>query len=153
MADVFNARGSLGGVFKGTSVAVTLGNGANNGNTGQVGSLVQRIAITYRRNVTRIWELGSDNTYYVIGHTEGSLTMERIVAAVTSDILDALADACTALNTTLNISSNANACANGASLSLQASGPVLVSRGFGADAGQFVFTSSAEVMISGLSKS
>jgi len=153
MADMFGAKGAIGGIFKGTQVALTLGKGSLGGGTGQKGALVQTITLSYTRNVTRVWELGSNDTYYIIGHTEGQAQMNRIVAKVENDILDELGDACKAKDYLLNMSSTADACeGGGAKINLTASGPMLTQRSFSADAGQFVLTSSAAIMFSGLEK-
>lgn len=152
MGDLFGARGAVGGVFKGTQVAVTLGKGTAGGGTGMKGALVQTIALSYTRNVTRVWELGSSDTYFVVGHTEGQMQMNRIVAKVENDILDELSDACKAKEYLVNMTSIANACEGGAKISLVASGPMLTQRSFSADAGQFVLTSSAALMFAGLEK-
>lgn len=150
--DMFGAKGAIGGIFKGTQVALTLGKGTVGGGTGQKGALVQTISLSYTRNVTRVWELGSSDTYFVIGHTEGQMQMNRIVAKVENDILDELSDACKAASYLLNLSSVANACEGGAKINLTASGPMLTQRSFSADAGQFVLTSSAALMFTGLEK-
>lgn len=152
MGDLFGAKGAVGGIFKGTQVAVTLGKGTVGNGTGQKGALVQTMALSYTRNVTRVWELGSNDSYYIIGHTEGQMQMNRIVAKVENDILDELGDACKAKDYLLNLTSVANACETGAKISLVASGPMLTQRSFSADAGQFVLTSSAALMFSGLEK-
>lgn len=152
MADLFGARGAVGGIFKGTQVAVTLGKGTAGSGSGQKGSLVQTIALSYTRNVTRVWELGSNDSYFIVGHTEGQMQMNRIVAKVENDILDELGDACKAKESTLNVTSIANACEGGAKISLTVSGPMLTQRSFSADAGQFVLTSSAALMFAGLEK-
>lgn len=146
MADIFNAKGGIGGIFKGTTVALTLGGGS------QKGALVQNINLTYNRNVSRIWELGSDDTYYIIGHTEGQAGMSKIVGPSDNDILDQLGDACTAKDKTLNLTGTSDNCDGPGQFSLKATGPVLTSRGFSADANQFIITSQASFMFSGLEK-
>jgi hypothetical protein len=80
------------------------------------------------------------------------MQMNRIVAKVENDILDELGDACKAKDYLLNLSSTADACEGGAKINLTASGPMLTQRSFSADAGQFVLTSSAAIMFSGLEK-
>jgi hypothetical protein len=147
MADIFNAAGKIGGVFKGTTVALTLGG------AGIKGALVQNININYSRNVSRIWELGSDDTYYVIGHTEGQAQMSRIVSKNDGDILDALADACEAKGKILSMSGTADTCEGEGNFGIKMSGPMLISRSFAVDAQQFMITSQAGIMFSGLEKS
>lgn len=146
MADYFGSKGAIGGIFKGTKVEITLGG------SGLKGAMAQNINISYSRNVTRVWELGSDDTYYIIGHTEGQASMARIVAKKNEDILDVLGDACTAKDKTLKLTSTANGCEANDTLSLTLSGPMLTSRGFSMDVGQFVMSSTAALMFAGLEK-
>lgn len=154
MADLYQAKGSIGGIFKGTTVAITLGDGTTAGAGGQKGALVQSINLTYTRNVTRIWELGSDDTYYVIGHTEGRAQLSRITAKTDSDILDDMADACVATSKKLNLRGVGDTCENGtANFQLSAGGPVVTQRSFGINTQNFLITSTAAIMFSSLEKS
>lgn len=146
MADIFQAAGKIGGVFKGTTIALTLGG------AGIKGALVQSVNINYSRSINRIWELGSDDTYYVVGHTEGQMQMSRIVGKADSDILDELSDVCQATSKTLNMSGTADTCDGQGTFNISATGPVLVSRGFSVDANQFMITSQAQLMFAGLNK-
>lgn len=41
--------------------------------------LVQSVDISYRQNVTRLWEVGTDKQYFVAGHTEGNVNLARVV--------------------------------------------------------------------------
>lgn len=150
MADMFKAKGSVAGVFKGTTVALTLGKGGGAG--GSKGALVQSIQLTYTRNVTRVWELGSYDTYYVVGHTEGSANLTRIVSKADNDFLDALADVCDSKGNTLNITGTGDTCDGQASFALKANGPVVTQRGFAISADQFLISSNAALMFATLEK-
>jgi hypothetical protein len=156
MADMYGAKGSVGGIVKGTQVALTLGKGNSEGGAegGGKGSLTQNLTLTYTRNVTRIWELGSNDTYYIVGHTEGQAGMSRIVAKIGGDILDDLADPCTAKDNVLVMSSIGDNCdtETNVELKLTASGPILTQRSFSAEAGRFIITDAAAIMFSGLEK-
>jgi hypothetical protein len=44
-----------------------------------VGMLVQQLQISYQQQVNRIYEIGSDKTFYVVGRTQGQTTMARII--------------------------------------------------------------------------
>ena len=146
MADLFNAAGKIGGIFKGTTIALTLGG------AGIQGALVQNIGINYQRNVSRIWELGSDDTYYVVGHTEGQATLSRIVGRADADLLDELADVCSAKDRTLNMTGVADTCEGQGNFAIVMVGPVLTSRNFSISADQFIITSQSALMFSGLNK-
>jgi hypothetical protein len=149
--DMFGSTGTVAGIFKGTGVKLILGTGDGSSNA-LVGALVQTIALTYTRDVTRVWELGSDNTYYIVGHTAGQMQMDRIVAKAGEDILDMLSDVCTSASTSLTLSNTEVDCspAGGASFSLQIGGPVVTQRGFSMAANQFVVNSNAALMFSSL---
>ena len=149
MADIFNAKGNVAGIFKGTTVALTLGGGDQGGIKG---ALVQNINVNYSRSVSRIWELGSDDTYYVVGHTEGQASLSRIIGKADGDILDALADVCKAKDSVLNMSGTADLCEGEGVFAITLTGPVLISRSFSAEANQFVITSQSALMFSGLEK-
>lgn len=149
MSDIFQAKGNVGGIFKGTTVALTLGGGPAGGIKG---SLVQSVNVNYSRSISRIWELGSDDTYYVVGHTEGQAGLSRIIGKVDGDILDALADVCTAKDSVLNMSGTADLCEGEGGFAITLTGPALVSRAFAAEASQFVITSQSAIMFSGLEK-
>ena len=153
--DVFRSKGAVGGVYKGTLVALTLG-GAD---LAAKGSLVQSINITYNRNVNRIWELGSQDTYYILGHTEGTAQLSRIIGRADTDILDKLADACTSVNQVISMSAAGPAAAGEApcpggeiDFDITISGPVLISRSFSISADNFLITEGASLMFSSLSK-
>lgn len=151
--DIFQAKGAVGGVFKGTLVAITLG-----GQGAAKGSLVQNLQINYRRDVNRIWELGSQDTYFIVGHTQGDASLSRIVGRADTDILDRLADACESVNKVLSVSSagaaiGGEACPNSEmDFSLVIGGPVLTSRSFAIASSNFLATSQAAIMFSSLSK-
>lgn len=150
MADMFKAKGSVAGVFKGTTVALTLGRGGGAG--GAKGALVQSIQLTYTRNVTRVWELGSYDTFYVVGHTEGTAQLTRIVSKADEDFLDLLADVCDSKGNTLNIVGTGDTCDGQSSFSLKANGPVVTQRSFAISADQFLISSSAALMFATLEK-
>lgn len=44
-----------------------------------VGLLVQRLAVTYQQQVTRLYEVGRPAVYYVGGRTAGDATVDRVV--------------------------------------------------------------------------
>src|SRR6478609_7370678 len=77
MADIFNrASNKLGKAFAADGAAV-----AFSGEDGLLGAgmIVQNVNIGYQQQVTRIYEIGSDLTYYIAGRVQGNLTVGRIV--------------------------------------------------------------------------
>lgn len=44
-----------------------------------VGMLVQQLQLSYQQQITRVFEVGSDKTFYIAGRTQGQVTMARIM--------------------------------------------------------------------------
>src|ERR1700677_928733 len=112
MTDIFGVDSTLSGVFKGTSFTLSVGGGA----TGSfVGALVQQLSISYRRQLTRVWELGSTNQYYIEGHTEGQGSIQRIVGpqGLVDNIVAALSDVCSAQSRVVTLAAQNNTCTTG----------------------------------------
>ena len=158
-ADLFQSKGAVGGVYKGTLLAITLGDQNATGGTTIKGSLVQQVTVQYARTVNRIWELGSPDTYFILGHTQGNAGLSRIVGRADSDILDQLADACTSINKVLNLSPAGPAvagdqpCPNSEiDFDLVLGGPVLTNRAFALSVDNFMATEQAGIMFVSLSK-
>jgi hypothetical protein len=122
MTDVFGIDSQLGGVFKGTSFAVTLGSV----NSTLAGALVQSIQVAYSRSITRVWELGSLNQFYIQGRTEGQGSLQQIVgpAGIVSALLTGMSDICTASGQTMSLSAANNACAGAAGTAVMLDAPV-----------------------------
>lgn len=58
--------------------------------------VVQSLSITYRQNITRLWEIGTDKQYFVSGHQEGNAEMARVVGPkpLVGDFLQQYGDVC-----------------------------------------------------------
>ena len=93
--DVLGRRPSqLGGAF--TADNALLFGGGLLGANGPAGSLVQSFQATYQQQVNQIFEVGSAYRYYVVGRTQGTMTLGRIVGpiSVQTDLLQKLGDVC-----------------------------------------------------------
>jgi len=44
-----------------------------------VGMLVQQLSLNYQQQITRVYEIGSDKTFYIAGRTQGQVSMARIM--------------------------------------------------------------------------
>lgn len=77
-ADVFGRSGQdFGGAIAADGARVVF---AGNGLDGSgVGMLVQQLQIAYQQQVTRVYEIGSDKTFYIVGRTQGQVSMGRIM--------------------------------------------------------------------------
>jgi len=78
MADTYGRSGAdFGGAIAADAARVTF---ASNGLDGfGVGMLVQQLGMSYQQQVTRVYEIGTDSTYYIAGRTQGQATMARIM--------------------------------------------------------------------------
>jgi hypothetical protein len=71
-ANIFNRTASqVEGVFVADGVSLTINGG--------VMSLVQQLQISYQQAISRIFEVGSANLYYVGGRATGNATFQRII--------------------------------------------------------------------------
>lgn len=91
MADVFGRQDSpFVGAFAADSSVVTVGTvkGAR--------MLIQNIQVGYQQAVNQIFELGSNNRYYVVGRTNGNMSLARIVGPVkmNQDVLKMFGNVC-----------------------------------------------------------
>lgn len=79
MADVFNrTTDSFGGSFSADQATITFpAIGQSQG--AESGLLVQNMNASYQQQVTRLFEVGSPNIYYVGGRTNGQASMARVV--------------------------------------------------------------------------
>jgi hypothetical protein len=104
MADIFNKTSNrLGGAWSADGAAVSF-SGQAAGLLG-VGMIVQQVNVGYQQQVTRLYEIGSNMTYYVAGRVQGNMTIGRVVGpgVVMSAFYTAFGDVCNAANNTLNL--------------------------------------------------
>ena len=103
MADVFNRLSdSFGGAFAADSARITF---ADLG----PGLLIQSLDVGYNQQVRQVWEIGSNDTYYVAGRTSGTVTMRRIIGprAIQVAFYQKYGDVCEAATNQFQISGNA----------------------------------------------
>jgi hypothetical protein len=162
MADIFGTDASVGGTFRGNKFKMTV---ANAGDIAFEGALVQQLQLSYQRQVTRFWALGTRAQYYIEGRTEGQGQMSRVVGpqGLIDNLATVLADFCTVATRSATLSSTNDPCnkivnSSGAStgaltgLSLTMGGIIANGITFGADANQFIISSSISLMFASLSK-
>jgi hypothetical protein len=106
MQDVY-ARG--GHEFKGSFSAdaakvVFAGGGVLQ--AGGLGLLTQGLNVSYQQQISRIYEIGSQNTYYVGGRTQGSANLERVFGprAISVGFYKKYGDVCAAGDNTIDFS-------------------------------------------------
>jgi hypothetical protein len=144
MTDIFGTDSKLAGVFKGTSFALSVGGG----NGSFQGALVQQLQISYRRQLTRVWELGSRDQYYIEGHTEGQGSLQRIVGpqGLADNVIKNLADVCGAQSRVVTLSAQNNTCTGSDGGVLTLTSPTVTGVSYGADVGNFLINAGVEMI-------
>ena len=165
MSDIFGTDASLGGTFRGNKFSLVVTQGSGSQTLPFEGALVQQLQLSYQRQVTRFWALGTRAQYYIEGRTEGQGQMARIVGpqGLVDDLVTVLGDFCSVATRSALLTSTNDPCnqvlVNGRStgalngLSLTLSGIIANGITIGSDANQFVINSSIGIMFVAMSKS
>lgn len=156
MTDIYNTDSKFAGVFKGTTFSLSIA-----GATSTVaGALVQSVQLSYARQISRFWELGSTNQYYIAGRCEGAGSLSQLVGpkGFISNIIAQLGDACTADKNTIQLTAGSSTCAfsdtqgnSAAQQSLTLAGAVMTNFTMGANAQNFVVDTGIQIMYTSLS--
>ena len=66
--------------------------------------LVQQVAIQYAQNINRLWEVGSANTYFIAGRTQGTCSLKRVLGhnGVSTSFIQQYGDVCNMAGNTLS---------------------------------------------------
>lgn len=107
MADVFNRNTDFfGGSFAADQGFVTFPRLLSAGTAigADVGLLIQRLALTYTQQVTRLYEVGRPAIYYVGGRTNGDAGIDRVVGprSIADAFYQTYGDICQARSNTLD---------------------------------------------------
>lgn len=157
MADVFNSQATVGDTFRGTNFQLNLGTALTSNNP-IVGALVQEFSLQYARQVTRIYEIGSRQQYYVEGSTQGQMALSQIIGpkAIVDDLLSALSDICNAYSNSLTLAAGARLCpndpanTNATPSTVTAGYCVATSLGISGSVGNFIINKSVAIMFTTL---
>lgn len=79
--DMFGRENEFGGSFAADLVTLNFGKLVN-----AKGAVVQRLALAYQQQITRIYELGSGVFYYVGGRAAGEASLDKVLGP--GDIID-----------------------------------------------------------------
>jgi hypothetical protein len=104
MPDVYSRGGhDFNGSFAADAAKVVFAAGAEL-NAGGVGLLTQGLNVSYQQQISRIYEIGSQKTYYVGGRTQGSANMERVFGprVLSSAFYKKFGDVCSARDNLIN---------------------------------------------------
>lgn len=102
MANVFRATQKHNGSFQASDMVMEI-NGAK-----VAGHVVQQIQMQYQQQITTLYEIGSNNVYYVGGRAQGTMSVARIAGpqAAPGIILTAYNDICAPGDMTLSAGSD-----------------------------------------------
>lgn len=106
MADVFSRENdAYGGSFSSDGAAITFPQFGGLGGGG-AGLLVQNLSVNYVQQITKIYELGTRNCYYIGGRSQGNLSMARIVGPrpIQLAFYQKFGDVCNAATNNIDIS-------------------------------------------------
>lgn len=141
MVDIFNRESTVGKSFSGDDTTLIF-------STGDLQELVvQRLSLTYRQNVSRAWEIGSNNQYFIAGHQEGSMNMARVVGPkkIGGDFLSQYGDVCNAAGNQVTFKVKGDCNTDGGAL--RASGVVITQVGYSIAAQDMVVNESVDALV------
>lgn len=108
MSDIFSrSTDTFGGSFAADQAFLTfpaLENAAGVAIGADVGLLIQRLAMTYQQQITRLYEVGRPAIYYVGGRTSGDAGVDRVVGprSIATEFYNTYGDICRARSNTLD---------------------------------------------------
>jgi len=106
MPDIFNrTTDNFGGSFAADQATITFP-ALSGGHGSDAGLLVQNMSANYNQQVTRLFEVGSSNIYYVGGRTSGGASIARVVGPkkIAKEFYQTYGDICYARTNTLHFS-------------------------------------------------
>ncbi len=80
--DIYSRQGSvIAGAFSAEDTTLSFAGVGSDGFSlaGGVGLLTQSLQVSYSQNVTRLYEVGSPNSYLIAGRTQGQASLSRII--------------------------------------------------------------------------
>jgi hypothetical protein len=120
MADIFGrASQEFGGAMAADAVKLTFS--GEEATLFDSGMLAQQLQMQYQQQVTRIYEIGTNKTYFIVGRTSGQVSMNRIIGpkAISSAFYRRYGDACNAEKNNLTFTGAAG-CSTGGVINSQA---------------------------------
>lgn len=107
MADVYSrASQNLADVIPVDAAKITFA--ADGGSSFGVGMLTQSIQIGYQQQINRLYEIGTNNTYFVGGRTQGQMSISRVIGprAVQVAFYRKYGNMCNAKQNTINLAAS-----------------------------------------------
>lgn len=145
--DLFGRDIDVGQPFSADEVSLIFSGG------GQQELVVQSLDVSYRQNITRLWELGSGAQYFVAGHTEGNLSMARVVgpAPVSDAFFSHFGDVCNVQETNIALKSSTGCGTGGTGKKIQADSCVITQVAYRVAAQDMVVNETVSMLVASVS--
>lgn len=156
MADIYGRNPKWNGSFPADTADITFtGLQACNGRQGGglAGLVLQNLQIGYQQQVSRLYEIGSENFYYVHGRTNGTVSADQVLGpqSICRAFYQKFGDACKVSGNNLSISASAGCFENGRGrITFNAKYCVLVNMSLGIRAADMMINHSFQMMMSSL---
>lgn len=152
MADIFGRNDSpFAGAFAADASFLVIG-GQN-----MATHLIQQLSVNYSQNVNTLFEIGSNNRYYVVGRTTGQLQLGKIIGPgiLSSAWLAFLGNPCSQGNKDVWLWLGNSACTGagvGGSIILYARAVVIMSVGYSMQAQDMLINEQVQAMFGQLNR-
>jgi len=116
MANVFRATQKHGGSFQASDLVMQI-----NGNS-LASHVVQQVGMQYQQQISQVFEIGSNNVYYVGGRANGTMNIARIAGPeqIPGILITAYNDICSPGE--MKLSRGSSKCASGGAIAQQQDG-------------------------------
>ena len=129
MENVYNRNVDIGQPFAADLARLQIPDlGADgSGGDGEGAFLIQNVDVTYRQNVTRLWEVGSPKQYFIGGRPEGGFSFGRVLGPVgiSTTFFEKYGDVCQVKENNMSVDMQPGTCVPGGSSVLTLGGCVL----------------------------
>jgi hypothetical protein len=144
----------VAGAFAADAAVVTF-SGSGGGEFAGVGMLAQQVSFGYQQQITRLFEIGSNNMYYVAGRSQGNASIARVLGPVPVSVAfyQYYGDVCGATGHVLTFSlmPGCETPGNwGDAINLSLTGALIMSVGFGVAAENMVINEQLSLMYASL---
>lgn len=95
------AQNQFAGAFSADGAALSFAGGV-------VGLVTQSLSVNFSQNISQLFELGSDKTYFIIGRARGQMQLSKVLgpAALSTVFYTKFGDGCNIANNTIAFSVN-----------------------------------------------
>lgn len=149
MSDIYGRNIEFGDAFKGDNTAFTF-----SGLGSETGLLIQNFQMGYNQEVTRLYELGSVRTYFIVGRPAGSFAIARFAGP--TDLANAFiatyGNPCNAASNTVNVGLKSGWCSGALTYSSTLRGLLLSDMGMAMAARDMMVTENVSGLFASLER-